>query len=281
MTDTSTEASGREALQHPLTLSPDTVTAYRQHGWTRVEQAIPHTVAAALHDEHQRTSSATAPGSARLDGARHNYADDPGFQRQHRLHSNLEKTSELFRSVVFSRRLASVGAQLLGIDRVQHFRSTIFEKQPSSEGGIETGLHQDFPFTPFDRSRSLTIWIALTDLTPEMGPLQFVPESHRFGVVGRDEIYRPDRDYVQRLQHQESFQLTPPAPMRAGDATVHADLTLHGAGPNHGSRPRLGLSVYYMDPDTLYNGAPTPQTADLDMIPNAPFPPDHFPVLGG
>lgn len=267
-------------LDEPYALAGDDLAVFDERGWLFLEGLLSPDLAGTLAAECLEWSSTHRTiDAAPLDAAANNHATSLEIQRQHVLYNNIDRDSPAFRDAVLSRRVGSIASQLLRCDPVQFFRSSVFSKLPSRDGGGPTSLHQDFPFTPFDRSRSLTLWIALVDLTEDMGPLRFVDGSSRFGVLGRDELYRPESDYIARRSEEEGWQLSAPRAMRAGDATVHADLTLHGADANVGDRPRLGWSVYYLDPATLYTGAPSSHVDEYGLVPNRPFDPQHFPLV--
>jgi ectoine hydroxylase-related dioxygenase (phytanoyl-CoA dioxygenase family) len=266
-------------LDAPCPLSDSDVSSYRQFGWLKVSNAVSSEVALTLRDAFLDVAAQHQPKAESLDPNQTNHANSEEINRQHVLYNDIDRWIDVFRQTVLSRRLGSIAGQLLGCDPVQHFRSSIFAKDPEVAGGTATSLHQDYPYEPFDRSRSLTIWLALMDLVPEMGTLRFVDGSHRFGVLGRDELYRPDHDYVQHLQQTEGWKLSKPAELGAGDATVHADLTLHGADSNLGDGPRIALSVIYFDPATLYTGAPSSHVDGFKLQSNAVFDPKCFELV--
>jgi ectoine hydroxylase-related dioxygenase (phytanoyl-CoA dioxygenase family) len=85
----------------------------------------------------------------------------------------------------------------------------------------------------------LNIWIALVDLTPEMGTMQFLSRSHRAGMLGR---YFNRRDDVTLIDEHpwvlDEFEMSPPISLKAGDATVHDMNVIHAAPANSSNTPR-------------------------------------------
>ncbi len=81
----------------------------------------------------------------------------------------------------------------------------------------------------------LTAWIALDDVTEEMGPLRFVDKSHRWGVVPTDGFFHEADGLLDRSQHPDWHEVT--ATMPAGSVSFHAAGTVHGSGPNTSGRP--------------------------------------------
>ena len=123
----------------------------------------------------------------------------------------------------------------------------------------------------------LTIWIAIEDVPAEAGALRFVPGSHRLGPLGRLDLVSEEHTPRDLLRDDDMGLVGEPVtvPLKAGEATVHDALTLHGAGPNTSTRPRRAWTVVYLPASTLYTGGPHPQEGinSLGLTPFEPF--DH------
>ncbi len=272
----------KDALDRRLELSPETIAQYRKEGWTRVDQVIPREHALMLGEKFLAAVKAAEEQEQLEAGAneKQNYAKDPKYRKQHILHRENMMPEEVV-AATRCRRVGSVAAQLLGVPKVQMFRTTVFEKKPQSGGGGETTLHQDYPYIPVDRSGSLTIWIALSDLPASSGTMQFVPHSHVEGNLGRDRTFANPENYdrITELMEERGWALTPAQSLKAGDATIHHDLTIHAAGVNQSDRSRLGLGTIYMDSRCLFTGAPNPLTDGLGLKLNHPFDQSIYPVI--
>lgn len=96
--------------------------------------------------------------------------------------SNLWRHSEQVKQLTFSRRLARIAADLMGVERVRLYHDQALYKEIG--GGI-TSWHADQYCWPLSSDRSCTVWIPLQDTPDDMGPLEFAAGSHRFGF-GRD-----------------------------------------------------------------------------------------------
>ncbi len=72
--------------------------------------------------------------------------------------------------------LVAIARHLIGDDIIL-WGTTIFGKP--ARGGKETPWHQDGEYYPIRPLEVLTIWIPLDDVTPENGPMRFIPGSHR------------------------------------------------------------------------------------------------------
>jgi len=151
-------------------------------------------------------------------------------------------------------------------------------KEPA--GGVHgaTVFHQDFPWFPMDRAIMLTVWLALVDIPADMGSLRFYDRSHRYGPLGRSFVRERDA-MVEQHPWVEDLEVSPPLDLKAGDATIHSALTVHGAAPNVHTSPRLSFAWTYFDAATLYTGSPFKQTDDLGLTINEVFDHPDFPIV--
>src|SRR5690606_14292403 len=53
--------------------------------------------------------------------------------------------------------------------------------------GKEVPWHQDCAYWPLSPSRTVTLWLAIDDADPGNANMQFIPRSHRHGLIGYDE----------------------------------------------------------------------------------------------
>ena len=138
---------------------------------------------------------------------------------------------------------------------VQHVRIKPPESELSDIGRgnsnmARTGWHQDAAVIVEEAENTpmLTVWVAITDATPEMGCMQAIPGSHRWpnlsmhcpGRSGVGEIFIP-QDIVD--QHKP-VNLS----VSAGGIVLLHRQTLHGAGPNTSDRIRWSFDLRYQPP---------------------------------
>jgi len=224
-------------MHRPLTDAE--IAHFREHGWLVARRLIEPQIARQLAPVGERilSDSQYKPQSGNAANA---------FQLHH------DGKHELSRSVAFNPVAGRNCTRLLrGARRVRLMASNFISKY---EGNTGTDYHQDFPGHPIDRSEMLTIWIALCDITPDMGALRFVDGSHRYGALGLS-LQRPGDDTLSvhpwLLQERP---LTEPLTLAPGDATFHHGLTVHGAGLNKTGLPRLAHQALYCDAAALYTG---------------------------
>ena len=238
-------------------------SAFRREGWTKLPRLLGDAELARLQEIYACEEEA---GASTLMGQVGEGAATAGFAYQ--AHPDMAKMwdnridlrmrwPELHRVVA---RYATVAEALIGCEEVKVFWDKTFTKPPVAVGTRQSVWHQDYPFNPIDRRGFLSVWIAVDDVTEEMGAMRFVPGSHRLGPLGRFDLVGRDHGWDETLRPEDRELVSDPVtqPLAAGEATVHDGLTLHGAGENLSDRPRRGWTIIYIPAETRWTGGPHP-----------------------
>jgi ectoine hydroxylase-related dioxygenase (phytanoyl-CoA dioxygenase family) len=100
--------------------------------------------------------------------------------------------------------------------------------------------HQDHQSVAGDAG-CYTAWMPLHDCPPELGPLQILEDSHRYGLQEID----PETGIIAR----ETAQGTDWAggSMNAGDVLIFSDLTVHAASRNTSDQLRISMDCRFQD----------------------------------
>lgn len=107
--------------------------------------------------------------------------------------------------------------------------------------------HQDASYWPFDRSQTVTVWLAIDDADPGNSAMQFIPGTHRMGHLRWQTTHDPsvlNQEIVDAAQFGEPVFDT----LRAGEISLHADMLAHGSEPNASPRRRCGYTIRYCPP---------------------------------
>jgi len=156
--------------------------------------------------------------------------------------TNLWRTNDAARAFVFAKRLASIAAQLLGVEHVRLYHDQALFKEPG--GGI-TPWHADQFYWPLSSDKSITAWVPLQQTPLEMGPLAFAAGSHRMGF-GRDlQISDESERSLKRALESGTFREVV-EPFALGDVSFHSGWTFHHTGPNATELPRAVMTVIYI-----------------------------------
>jgi ectoine hydroxylase-related dioxygenase (phytanoyl-CoA dioxygenase family) len=156
---------------------------------------------------------------------------------------NLWTQSEVVKEFVFSRKLARLAAELMGVRGVRLYHDQALYKEPS--GGI-TPWHADQYYWPVDTDNTVTAWIPLQHTPQEMGPLAFSATSHRFAVGRNLEISDDSEQKINKALLDQGLPLDD-APFDLGEVSFHYGWTFHRAGPNVSDQPRKVMTVIYME----------------------------------
>jgi ectoine hydroxylase-related dioxygenase (phytanoyl-CoA dioxygenase family) len=158
---------------------------------------------------------------------------------------NLWEHSERVREFVFSRRLAQIACDLMGVRAVRLLHDQALYKEPG--GGI-TPWHADQYYWPLSSDRVCTVWAPLQETPLDMRPLEFAVGSHRF-TFGRDlEISDESEAKLQEALAQQNFEIAS-GPYGLGEVSYHFGWIFHHAQPNRSQSPRRVMTIIYMDAD--------------------------------
>src|SRR5262249_11396262 len=100
----------------------------------------------------------------------------------------------------------------------QFLDDLVWCREPGCQG---TQYHQDSGVEGVDRVRRLSFWVALDEVTPDMGAMRFVTGSHREGPLGwpqRDESGETADVLDTYPKLLDLLELSPPFHYQPGDA---------------------------------------------------------------
>ncbi len=116
--------------------------------------------------------------------------------------------------------------------------------------GQPTPPHQDGFYFHLTPNHALTMWIALEDIEPEQGCVNYVQGSHRYGMRwhGRTQTLGFSQGMIDfGIEHDRTNTMS--FPCKAGHLIAHHSLTIHWADGNTSpdkSRQALG-AIYYAE----------------------------------
>ena len=150
-----------------------------------------------------------------------------------------------FHDAVFFRPLISVAEQLLG-GAVRFWHDQVFVK-PARDGAV-VAWHQDYSYwTRTVPCAHLTAWVGLDDSDEENGCVRYVPGSHRWPLLPREALAGDMDTVLSYLNEEQRKQFHPVASvLKAGEASFHHPMTLHGSFENRSDRPRRGVVINFM-----------------------------------
>lgn len=131
---------------------------------------------------------------------------------------------------------------LLGPDFVM-WTSHYFCKEPGDPKRVP--WHQDATYWPIRPTRTVTIWLAIDDVTPGNAPMRFLPATHQLGSVD----WQPAQGEValtQEIGDISSYGVPFDNLLHAGQVSIHTSTLIHGSEPNDSNQRRCGLTLRYI-----------------------------------
>lgn len=155
------------------------------------------------------------------------------------------------REVVGSPDLGRIAAEISGASMVQVWWVQLLIKPSSPPGAppqTNVGWHQDKSYWGdwSEDSEVFTAWIALSDVTPNAGPMIFARGSNHWGLLEGGNFFSQDQAAV-----RSGIQPPPgatweevPAILPPGGVSFHHRFTYHGSGQNTSGRLRKSLAIH-------------------------------------
>jgi ectoine hydroxylase-related dioxygenase (phytanoyl-CoA dioxygenase family) len=182
--------------------------------------------------------------------------EHPGHRLFYEYHSNESATPDTvlfhalgawritpgFHDVLWNPAFAVPAAQLLK-GAVRFWHDQLFCKPPH-HGGV-VAWHQDYSYwTRTEPMTHLTCWIGLDDSTRENGCLHYVPGSHKWRLLPVTGL-AGDMHAIQSVLSDEQKRAWKPVAveLKAGEASFHHPLMVHGSFENRTDRPRRATVI--------------------------------------
>ncbi|MFK7763363.1 MAG: phytanoyl-CoA dioxygenase family protein [Roseobacter sp.] len=164
------------------------------------------------------------------------------------------KGSEAWLEFATQPELMEIARQLIGPDIIL-WGTTLFGKPPHN--GKETPWHQDGEYYPIRPLETLTIWIPLDDVTPENGPMKFIPGSHESHQLFKHAWEDGSDKTINLVTESDQFDEGSAAPLiiRAGQVSFHDVYMIHGSAANTTDQRRAAFIVRLMPATSLYDHA--------------------------
>jgi ectoine hydroxylase-related dioxygenase (phytanoyl-CoA dioxygenase family) len=170
-----------------------------------------------------------------------NESADPGRVLFHAL--GAWRLAESFHDLLWNPRFVVAAEQLLD-GHVRFWHDQLFCK-PARHGGV-VAWHQDYSYwTRTQPMAHLTCWIGLDDATRDNGCLQYIPGSHKWTLLPITGL-AGDMNAIQDAlsdEQWEQFQNPVAIELKAGEASFHHPLMVHGSRENSTDQPRRATVI--------------------------------------
>jgi ectoine hydroxylase-related dioxygenase (phytanoyl-CoA dioxygenase family) len=259
-------------------LPPDAVRFFHDNGYVKGGRVLDEAQIQALRDGLEAIRTGANPRTGELYEIDDDYRRAPDQNVFHCLGAWL--IDDAFHDLLWHPAVTVKAAQLLGVPRARFWHDQVFYKPPRHPGVVT--WHQDYSYwTRATPPGHVTCWIGLDDSTLENGCVMYVPGSHRWGLLPKISLTK-DMDAVKEFLPPEQAEAFGPEPMilRAGECTFHDSHTVHGSYGNRSERPRRGVVINFMRPDTRSADGKNPLLTGVPVVPCGDIiEGEYFPLL--
>ncbi len=241
-------------LSQPYACGPDQITSYQQKGHVLLQGV-------ATSDEISAYRPIIKDAAYRYNSESRPLSERDTYGRAFLQVMNLWTKDSAVQKFVLARRFARIAAELMGVKGVRLYHDQALFKEP---GGGPTPWHQDQHYWPLDTDKTITMWMPLTDISIEMGPMTFVSGSNHAGYLGNFPISDESQARFEQIIKERNLELSYGPAMTAGDATFHTGWMLHAAPANITDVTREAMTIiYFADGAKINEPENKNQEADL------------------
>jgi len=221
-------------------LSSEQVEFYREHGYLAGARMLGDDQVAALRDELQQLVDPRLPGHELFYEFNSNESADPEKILFHAL--GAWRIAPGFHDLLWNPAFVVAASQLLA-GEVRFWHDQIFYK-PAHHGGVVI-WHQDYSYwTRTQPIAHLSCWIGLDDSTRDNGCIHYVPGSHRWNLLPREDFANDMNAIQAALTPQQRREFNPVAiELKKGECSFHHPLMVHGSFENRTARPRRAAVI--------------------------------------
>lgn len=169
--------------------------------------------------------------------------------------------------VLTNPKIVSIVSDLLG-ESVVAWGSHFFCKMPRD--GKTVSWHQDASYWPLTPSKAVTAWLAIDDADRGNACMKYIPGTQVLGHLTYN-LSETDESNILNQTVPEVGKYGDPVfvELKAGEASLHSDLLLHGSDANTSDRRRCGLTLRFTTGDVrAYMGC-----ADKGVVVKGDVPP--------
>lgn len=225
-------------LDQPYELAPHQIDEFRENGFVKLKNVIsPQTLEwlnGVVSEEVKRLNTQHLPMEQR-----------DTYGRAFLQVMNIWTRSEPVKDLVFSKRLARIATELMGVKGVRLYHDQALFKEA---GGGHTPWHADQYYWPLASDHTVTAWIPLQATGLELGPLEFSAKSQQLREGRSLKISDDSETIIQKKLTLNDFKKVV-EPFSAGEISFHGGWVFHRAGVNSTDEMRKVMTIIYMDKD--------------------------------
>ncbi len=258
-------------------LSDDQVQFFHANGFLSGIRLLTDAQVEALRAEVGELADPSHPGNSLFYEYHSNESVDPDSVLFHAL--GAWRITPGLHDVLWHPAVTTAASQLLD-GPVRMWHDQLFCKPPK-HGGV-VAWHQDYSYwTRTQPMNHLTCWIGLDDTTVESGCLRYIPGSHQWDLLPITGLAGDMQAIREVLSDEQMAAFDQPAmvEVKAGEASFHHPLTVHGSEENRSTRPRRAVVINLVR-DGVRSVSDEPLLEGVPVVPSGePLDGQFFPLL--
>ena len=153
---------------------------------------------------------------------------------------NLANYDDVMWRHVCNPKIVDIVSDLLSSDDIKMYGDQLLMKAPGGVGTALAWLQDSASWRDIFPMDLISAWTAIDHATEENGCLNFVPGTHRWGMMRGNRIERLTEDLG-----GDKWPIIP-VRLRPGSISFHHSLILHMSSANKSKRRRRGYTIHYM-----------------------------------
>ncbi len=270
----------KEQCEHPekevFRLTPEQITHYETEGYLSGIRVLSDAQCDELCKQLENLVDIHHPNNYLFHEYNSNESEDPNTVLFHAL--GAWRAESGFHDALWNPAFTIPASQLLG-GAVRFWHDQLFCK-PAQHGGV-VAWHQDYSYwTRTLPMQHLTCWIGLDDSNEENGCLNYIPGSHKRGLLPITGL-AGNMDAIQQVLSDEEKKSFIPTPIRLkrGEASFHHPMMVHGSYENRSDRARRAMVINVVL-DGVRSDTDEPLLQGIPVIPKGePLRGQYFPLL--
>ncbi len=217
-------------LTQPYSLDPRQIEFFRTNGYVKLKDVLSPEALSLLRVEMQREFRRAGDALGTKFGSL----------------EMMWQENTIIKTFVWSRRLARIAAELLGVHAVRLYHDNGLSKEP---GCGRTPWHYDDHHFPIATHNVCTVWVPLQRVPLEMGPLGFAKGIDVHKLVEDVPFNKFDTSYDRRIieRFRERNVEVDESPFEIGEISFHHNFNFHTAASNRTSVSRMVLATTYFE----------------------------------
>jgi ectoine hydroxylase-related dioxygenase (phytanoyl-CoA dioxygenase family) len=228
------------AAWNGIRLNEDQIEFYGEHGYVSGIRMLEPEQVERLRAELAQLVDPDHAGRSLFYEYNSNESSDPSTVLFHAL--GAWRVAPACHDILWNPKFLEPASQLLN-GPVRFWHDQIFFK-PAHHGGV-VAWHQDYSYwTRTTPMAHLSCWIGLDDSTIANGCVHYVPGSHKWDLLPITGLANDMQSIKSVLSDEQKSRFKPvPIELKAGEASFHHPLMVHGSFENKTDRPRRAVVI--------------------------------------